>query len=28
MEEDTDSEYASFHEMGLDDRILKVCYVL
>ena len=26
MEEDSDIEYTSFHEIGLDDRILKVYY--
>jgi len=25
MKEVVDSEYTSFYEMGLDDRILKVC---
>ena len=25
MEENSDKDYVSFHEMGLDDRILKVC---
>ena len=25
MEEDSDTEYTTFNDMGLDDRILKVC---
>ena len=28
MDEDSDSDYTSFHEMGLDDRILKVRFSL
>ena len=27
MDEECGIEYTSFHEMGLDDRILKVCTV-
>jgi len=25
MEENSEKDYTDFHEMGLDDRILKVC---